>query len=440
MAFREHQVYAREWLRTRPKAILAMQQRTGKSPVAALDLIPPANILCPSFLKGRWLRELEQWRPELRGTILRPGESAKKKGGDVFITNFEILQDTNIATLPHLIVDEGHYCTSYEAKRTITTLALAQQADRVRWLTGTVMPNRSMELWPAMFAVGAVTTDAITFGCRYAGGWQDRWNDWHFRENTNTPELKAKLKPYLLRITREQIGMDEPDWNVIALDLPVDIRERDYSLDAIAASRDPFSIDGLAELLHLQGVSKVPMIVDYTHNILQDEGPLILFCWHRDVIEQCAMMIRQRGHSVDVIHGDVSHAMRDKIVDQFQAGTIDVLVANRKSAGVGLPLHRAERVIFGEGAWNHADQEQAADRSVSMDKARAVPVDILTVYGSIDERMVRRCLEKQGVIDSIIEPDQEFSTWQQKRALQRDRLPNRLSELRLPRPPSLSRP
>jgi SWI/SNF-related matrix-associated actin-dependent regulator 1 of chromatin subfamily A len=422
LEFHPHQKFAAEWLAQRPKAILAMEQRMGKTPVALRDIDCPTNIIVPAFLKIQWLEELRAWRPDLRATILKPGDVAKSIGGDVWIANYEILQDVQMIGAPGLIVDEGHYCKSHDAKRTITTLALAQRARKVRWLTGTVMPNRSMELWPAMTAVGATTLSAEAFGIRYAGGYIDQWGQYVFRNNTRTDELRELLRPFILRLRREQIGMPPNEWKVIALDLPVDQREKAYSLDAIEHDPRPIAFEGLADLLHWQGRQKLPLALSYVKYVMGERDdfsgarrgldPVLVFAWHQDVIAEAVGALRAQGYAVESIVGGMSDAARQAVVRRFQAGELDALIGNVKAAGVGLPLHMAERVIFIEGRWTPAEMEQAADRGVSMGRPRSLRVDVLTVHGSIDEYMVRRCLEKSRVIDRVIQPHQEFSQWQ----------------------------
>ncbi len=388
----------------------------GKTPVALCDIKGPTNIVVPAFLKLQWLEECNRWRPDLRATILKPGDTAKTIGGDVWILNYEIMQDVRLVAAPGLIIDEGHYCKSHEAKRTITTLALAKHAERVRWLSGTLMPNRSMELWPALTAVGATDLSAEAFGIRYAGGYIDQWGQWVFRTNTHTAELREILRPYLLRLTRAQIGMPPNDWRVIALDLPIDEREKAYSLAAIERDPRPVAFEGLADLLHWQGRQKIPLALSYIKSLLlQGEGPILAFAWHQDVIAEAASALRATGRTVETIVGGMSDAMRQAVVKDFQDGNIEVLIGNVKAAGVGLPLHATERVVFIEGRWTPADMEQAADRGVSMGKPRPLRVDVLTVHKSIDEFMVRRCLEKAGVIDRVIQPNEEFQQWQRNR-------------------------
>ena len=406
-----HQTSALEWLRSRPRAVLAMQQRMGKTPVALVDLVPPANIIVPSYLKIQWLEECRVWRPELSARILTSRDRALDCPADIWITNYEVLQDVGLAATPHLIVDEGHYCKSHEAKRTITTLALAERAKRVRWLTGTVVPNRSMELWPVLTAMRATGMSATDFGIRYAGGYQDQWGAWNFRGDTNTAELRDKLAPYLLRMTRDQLGMEANTWRVLALDLPVDAREKAYNLDAIARDPRPVAFEGLADLLHFQGRSKVPAALRYLTDLIEDgTRPLLVFAWHADVIAELARELTSRGFRVGTITGSVPTTQRDALVKAFQSGQLDILIGNIKAAGVGLPLHAAEHVVFVEGRWTPADMEQAADRGVSMGRLRALPVDVLTVNQSIDEFMVRRCLEKSRIIDRLIQPT-EIDTW-----------------------------
>ena len=65
-----YQVEAVEWLGHRPKAILALEMGLGKSIVSALNISPPAIIVCPSSLKINWSRELKIWRPDLTFQIV----------------------------------------------------------------------------------------------------------------------------------------------------------------------------------------------------------------------------------------------------------------------------------------------------------------------------------------------------------------------------------
>lgn len=407
-----HQRFAFDWLQSRPRAVLSLEQRLGKTPVAILDIKGPTNVVCPSFLKQQWFDEISTWRPELRPRIIRAGQEPEP-GGDIWIVNYEILQDCTLYPTPHLIVDEGHYAKSHEAKRALTVIALAEQAKRVRWLTGTVMPNRSMELWPVLRALKATELSAEAFGLKFAGGYQDQWGKWQFKNNTATPELRALIDPCILRMTREQVGMLPNEWRMISLDLPIDEREREYSLDEIARNDTPLALAGLADLLHFQGRAKVPEALAYITALHeQAEGPMLVFAWHRDIIDELCMRLTQRGLRTGCIVGDTHPDERTRLVKLFQGGGLDVLVGNRKAMGVGLPLHLAERVVFVEGAWNEAEMNQAADRGVSMERARSLRVDVLTVHRSIDEFMVRRCLEKQRAIDSIIQPSGDFQSWQ----------------------------
>lgn len=55
-----------------------------------------------------------------------------------------------------------------------------------------------------------------------------------------------------------------------------------------------------------------------------------------------------------------------------------------------------------------ADLDQAGDRAHRLGQRDAVSCDLLTIHGSIDEHMLTRALEKQGVVDQVV-PDSHFS-------------------------------
>jgi len=55
-------------------------------------------------------------------------------------------------------------------------------------------------------------------------------------------------------------------------------------------------------------------------------------------------------------------AERQRLVDRFQAGASDLLVATYGTGGLGFTLHRARHVLLLERPWTPGDAEQAEDR------------------------------------------------------------------------------
>jgi SNF2 family DNA or RNA helicase len=109
------------------------------------------------------------------------------------------------------------------------------------------------------------------------------------------------------------------------------------------------------------------------------------------------------GKRVVVIDGSVSKANRQKAVEKFQRGEIDILLANIVAAGTGLTLDRADTIVFLDKAFNPADNEQAEDRIVPTTRDRLHPINIISFVceGTVDER-INDILERKEDLTKII--------------------------------------
>ena len=107
---------------------------------------------------------------------------------------------------------------------------------------------------------------------------------------------------------------------------------------------------------------------------------------------------------VAVIEGGVSAQKRQSIIEDFQAGNVDVLVANILSANMGITLTKADTVVFVEREWTPAVEEQAEDRvnRIGQD-ASVVHAVYLCVSNTIDERFSRIVSQKRDVVKGILD-------------------------------------
>ena len=86
-----------KWLTRRYGALLADQQRMGKT-LAVITALPPSAptiIVAPVAAKGVWLGEIERWRPQLRAEMLSGRGSLRwPKEGEILVTNYDVLPPT----------------------------------------------------------------------------------------------------------------------------------------------------------------------------------------------------------------------------------------------------------------------------------------------------------------------------------------------------------
>ena len=70
----------------------------------------------------------------------------------------------------------------------------------------------------------------------------------------------------------------------------------------------------------------------------------LIFCNTKKGVDYVAKHLRKRGYSVDSLHGDVTQKMRDKVMNKFRNGKIDILVATDVAAR-GLDVDNLDVII-----------------------------------------------------------------------------------------------
>jgi len=149
---------------------------------------------------------------------------------------------------------------------------------------------------------------------------------------------------------------------------------------------------------------KVKPTVDWVTNYHAQTGkPVIVYTHHRDVLSTVVSMLDD-SLRIAVIEGGVKAQKRQSVVEDFQAGKVDVLVANILSANMGITLTRADTVVFVEREWTPAVEEQAEDRvnRIGQD-AKVVHALYMQVSNTIDERFSRLVSQKRDVVKGILD-------------------------------------
>lgn len=413
-----HQTRALKWLAqpSHGRALVAMDQGLGKTYCAITDAQArgdaayPLLVICPAHAKLVWRDEFTQWAPGRSLQIIQT-DGFFADDVDVWIINYDVLRRTYLPLdAKTLVVDECHYIANREAARTrkIAAYARGDHAPRTqRYLSGTPM-QRPIDLYVPMTLCGATRLAWIDFGKRYAAGFQDEHGGWDMRGSSHVDELAAKLAPMMFRVTKKEALPDLPAklWKIIALDLPIDERERDYSLEAILACGSPIPFEGLSEILRMQSERKLAQCIDFIDDMLVSEQKVIVFAWHRETIARLAEHFASEG--VVTLNGDTPQNQRGAAVTRFQTDpAVRLFVGNIDAAGTAITLTAASVVVFVEGSWNPNKMEQCADRAHRIGQTRPVRCFVLTVDQSIDHAMVRRCLEKLRVINRVILSTQE---------------------------------
>lgn len=403
-----HQLEAKNFLLSRGRAILADQPRVGKTlPTAAAALENlPALIVCPAIAKSVWATAVHNLNPETPILVVNGKASAQglTKQPGVTIINYDLIQylpeKANFATL---VLDECHRIKNPKAARTKAALRLMGLCKNAYALSGTPIPNRPIELWPVLHGLGIYRGGWYDFATRYAKLWTAPWG-LDVSGASNIPELKALMKPHVLRRKKEDVftNYKEPQVSLITFDLPIDKREREFDVEALVRNPDAvLAFEGLAEIMREAGEKKIKPATEFIDDLLQSGEPVVVFVHHKDVAK--GLMETLKAHKPVLVVGDTPRAARDKAIADFQAGKTKVIIGNIAAMSEGVDLSAADTIVFVECTWSTSALEQASSRVENIKKDGIKPlIYLLTIRASLDHEVLARVLKKQGIVSQII--------------------------------------
>ena len=402
-----HQEEARDFLLAKRRCILADQPRVGKTlPAAAAALQHlPAIIVCPAIAKTVWEAAFNKLDPSIPVKVI----NGKKQAAEIIcsgvtIVNYDILSSvTTFSGIKTVVFDECHRLKNNKAIRTKAAMLMMKKIDRVYALSGTPIPNRPIELWPIIHGLGIYRGGWFDFAARYAKMWSAPWG-MDVSGASNIPELKALMRPHVLRRKKEDIFMDykQPQVSLVTFDLPIDKREQQFDADALLANPNALmAFEGLAEIMKEAGMRKVKAASEFISDLLQSGEPIVVFAHHKDVVH--GLVEELKDHKPVVVVGDTPSAKRTENIAAFQSGQTKVIVGNIAAMSEGVDLSAADTIVFVECTWSTSALEQASSRVENINKSGVKPVIyLLTIRASLDHNVLAKVLKKQNIVNQII--------------------------------------
>ena len=402
-----HQEEAKQFLLANRRCILADQPRVGKTlPAAAAALEHlPAIIVCPAIAKTVWEAAFKKLAPSIPVKVINGKRQAGELiGCQVTIVNYDILSSVTAFTgIKTVVFDECHRLKNNKAIRTKAAMLMMKKIDRVYALSGTPIPNRPIELWPILHGLGIYRGGWFDFAARYAKMWSAPWG-MDVSGASNIPELKALMRPHVLRRKKEDIFMDykQPQVSLVTFDLPVDKREQSFDADALVANPNALmAFEGLAEIMREAGMRKIKAASEFISDLLQSGEPIVVFAHHKDVVH--GLVDELKDHKPVVVVGDTPSAKRTENIAAFQSGQTKVIVGNIAAMSEGVDLSAADTIVFVECTWSTSALEQASSRVENINKAGVKPVIyLLTIRASLDHNVLAKVLKKQNIVNQII--------------------------------------
>ena len=451
--FDEFQIAGSAFLASHPLCILGDDPRLGKTrqTIRALHLLFGEEnlmtilITCPAGVRMEWFKEFRNISPAMAKRVRILSEMWQQpRRFMINICSFEYAT-TWVKELcdfgwQAVIVDEAHRLMNDEAQRTQAFYGsfgksggIVEGVPHVKLLSGTIMPKHPADLYThfrRLFPELIKTADG-----KVAGYWkffhtfcnaikvyrnkkdellQNERFEWKVISGKNLPALKDKLNAVMLRRTQKEIFGDRlvTRFTDLLVDGVTPDFERRMTAEQIenllaAADRGDDEEKSFAVWRHEVGLAKVKPVSTYVAGRLEDGlKKIIIFAWHRDVIQAYADELKE--FKPLVILGGMGDAVREAAKLAFQKDDASrVVVAQMIAAGEGIDLSAADESIIAESSSVPKDNIQAANRMVNIMKSGILLARFAVLEGSIDESIQATRLRRVNDLDYLFNQPKE---------------------------------
>ncbi len=394
---RGYQTFGVKYILAQKRTLLGDEMGLGKTveAIAAMAALRAEGVsrflvVCPASVLVNWCREMEL-HSELKAIRLH-GEyeaalEAWIKDGGTAVTTYETLRKMDIPEdmgLDMLVVDEAHYVKNPEALRTKALARLADDAERVLFMTGTPLENRVEEMCTL---IGFLQPDIA----RQAEG---------IKYLSAAPQFREKIAPVYLRRTREDVLKELPELIEKEEWCELSRLETDAYREAVLSGNfmRMRQVSWLTE--DLSQSAKAVRLKELCDMAAEDGRKVIVFSFFRDTIAKVCALLGER--CLEPITGSVSPQQRQNIIDGFkESADGSVLVAQIQAGGTGLNIQTASVIIFCEPQIKPSLETQAISRAYRMGQLKSVLVYRLLSEDSVDEHVIKLLKDKQELFDSF---------------------------------------
>lgn len=415
-------------------AAFTLLQNAGA--VSKMLIIAPLRV-CYSV----WPQEVEKWDDfnHLRVSILHgPGkEAALDEEADIYLINPEGLKwflDPSAGRFERvgadvLCVDESSKFKATTSQRFKLIRPRVQSFSR-RWiLTGTPAPNGLADIFGQVFLLDM----GAALG-RYITHFRNRWfYQTGYGGYTYSPkegaydEVTELIRPLSLRLSAKD-NLEMPELRVggrwdIHVDLPQGVmglyKQVESDLVAQVSSGDIIAMNTAAAGTKCRQIANGAV---YTTDLddpssrdwqpLHDEKLLVLSSLVEELGGAPLLVFYEYEHDKERIMNmlncpcisGTSAAAGRELVQQFNDGTLPVLLAHPASAGHGLNMQEAcSHVCWFGLTWNLEYYQQAIDRVYRQGQKHPVTVYRILAKNTLDEVVAERLLEKEVTQDRILD-------------------------------------
>lgn len=409
----------------------------------------PFLVVAPTSVISNWAAEAERFLPEAKVVTITETTAGKTPlaervaGAHMVLTSYTLLRMDEDAYISYaaglgseegpdgetpgwgaLLLDEAQFVKNTGTRA--WSIARAMPARTKIAMTGTPLENNLMELW-ALLAIVAdgLFPSARAFRDLYARPAESGEDPAHAA--ATTARLRQRIRPLMLRRTKELVAAELPAKNDVRVNLPLSPghrriydthlqRERQKVLGLLedmdknrftifqsltllrrlaldAALIDPDAYEGVTSAKREYLVERLPELLAGGHRVL-------VFSQFTGYLKSIARALGEKG--IDHLYLDGSTRNRAEVIEAFRSGAAPVFLISLKAGGFGLNLTEADHVFIMDPWWNPAAEQQAVDRIHRIGQEREVHVYRLVAEGTIEEKVMQLKASKAALFDAVV--------------------------------------
>ncbi|MGN8059353.1 SNF2-related protein [Pedobacter sp. 22163] len=389
-------------------------------------------VVVPASLIFNWKAEVEKFAPSIKVKTIYAGERTKTTDTfddyEIILTSYgTLLSDIRFLKdyrFNYIFLDESQLIKNPDSQR-YKAVRMLQSRNKVT-MTGTPIENNTFDLY-----------GQLSFACPGLFGSKQQFADLYstpidqFKDSRRAEELQKKIRPFILRRTKEQVAKELPDKTEIVLYCEMGAEQREVyeankkeiqdfilgkqedelpksSMHVLKSITTLRQICNSAALLadgksYLQASSKIDVLMEQIES-KAGKHKILVFSQFVTMLDLIKKQLENRGIKYEYLTGQTRK--RAEVVTSFQQNAdIPVFLISLKAGGTGLNLTEADYVYLVDPWWNPAVENQAIDRAYRIGQHKNVMAVRLICPDTIEEKIMKLQATKKDLVKDLIQTD-----------------------------------
>ncbi|SDG37884.1 Superfamily II DNA or RNA helicase, SNF2 family [Pedobacter terrae] len=392
-------------------------------------------VIVPASLIFNWKAEVKKFAPSIKVKTIYAGERTKTTDTfddyEIILTSYgTLLSDIRFLKdyrFNYIFLDESQLIKNPDSQR-YKAVRMLQSRNKVA-MTGTPIENNTFDLY-----------GQLSFACPGLFGSKQQFADLYstpidqFKDSKRAEELQKKIRPFILRRTKEQVAKELPDKTEIVLYCEMGAEQRevyeankkeiqDYvlgkqedelpksSMHVLKSITTLRQICNSAALLadgksYLQASSKIDVLMEQIES-KAGKHKILVFSQFVTMLDLIKKQLENKGIRYEYLTGRTRK--RAEAVASFQENAdIPVFLISLKAGGTGLNLTEADYVYLVDPWWNPAVENQAIDRAYRIGQHKNVMAVRLICPDTIEEKIMKLQATKKDLVKNLIQTEGSF--------------------------------